>query len=188
MSRHLTDEEMDAVLMGAESHAAHLQECEDCRAKVVEMRAMMACFRDGALLWSPSTKVEGEILRSAQNDNPKKYSWMALPAMGLAAALVVGVMVPHWMHERSAGATRTANDASRDLSYEASQTANIAPTSQKRDVGHPASAPADDVLMQQVQQQLDEDVPSSMAPLTALIQTEEPRTDLRKPMRQEKVN
>jgi len=186
MSRHLTDEEMDGVLMGAESHALHLQECEVCRAKVVEMRAMMECFRDGLLLWESSSKVKSEILRSAQNDNPEKYSWMALPAMGLAAALVVGLMVPHWMHERSAGAARTANDASRDLGHVASQAANIAPTSQKRDVGHPMQS--DDALMQQVQQQLDEDVPSSMTPLTALIQTEEPRADSLKPMRQEKVN
>jgi hypothetical protein len=38
--------------------------------------------------------------------------------------------------------------------------------------------------MQQVQQQLDEDVPSSMAPLTALIQTEDPH----KAARQTKEN
>ena len=92
---------------------------------------------------------------------------MAVPAFGLAAALVIGVMVPHWMHERSASLQATAK---------------------QQVIQQGAPVPADDALMQQVQQQLDEDVPSSMAPLTALIQTDEPRADARKMMRQKKEN
>jgi len=129
---------------------------------------MVGCFRDGALLWEPGeTKANTGVLRSAQDDNPKKYGWMAVPAFGLAAALVVGVMVPHWMHERSSSLQATAK---------------------QQVIQQGAPVPADDALMQQVQQQLDEDVPSSMAPLTALIQTDEPRADARKMMRQKKEN
>jgi len=172
VSKHLTDEELDAVMMGAESRALHLEECAVCREKLAEMRAMVTCFREGTLLWESSPRMHGEILplrqAQGQNDNSKKYSWMAVPAFGLAAALAVGVMVPHWMHERSA----SLQDAANRRAAQALAT----------------SVPANDVLMQQVQQQLDEDVPASMAPLTALIQTDEPRAGARKPMRQEKVN
>jgi len=204
MSRHLSDEELDAVVMGAESHAAHLQECEVCREKLAEMRAMVGCFRESVLLWEPSPRIKGEIPRSAQNDNAKRYGWVFVPVMGLAAMLVVGVMVLHSMHERGAVMHQTASAGtgmapmpqSRDLGHpaEAVVASNIAPTSQKRDVGHPEaqieqhSQPSDDALMEQVQQQLDEDVPSSMTPLTALIQTDEPRVDAKEPMQMERMN
>jgi hypothetical protein len=170
--RHLTDEELDAMLMGAEdAYAPHLQGCEACRARLEEMRATVESFREGVLLWSErEAKTNTGILRLpftsfrvAQDDKPKKYGWRMVPAMGLAAALAIGVMTPHWMQVRSA------------------------PMSQKRDMGHPtpaAQAVNDDVLMQQVQQQLDESVPASMAPLTALIQTEDPH----KAARQAKEN
>jgi len=206
MSRHLTDEELDAVVMGAVSHAEHLQECEACSEKLAEMRAMVACFREAALLWEPSPRVHGEILplrqAQGQDDNTKKYGWMWMPVMGLAAMLVVGVMAPHWMHGRGAVVHQAATvgisiepmSQKRDMGHPAVVVANIMPTSQKRDVGHPVergeqdSQPSDDALMQQVQQQLDEDVPSSMTPLTALIQTDEPRGDAKEPVQMERMN
>jgi anti-sigma factor RsiW len=161
--RHLTDEELDAVVMGlGDAHASHVQECEACRARLEEMRAMVGSFREGVLLWSErEAKTNTEILRSAQDDSKKSYGWRMVPAMGLAAALVVGVMTPHWMQEHRQEAAL------------------------RQTVQTPAAQPvSDDVLMQQVQQQLDESVPSSMTPLTALIQTEDPH----KAARQAKEN
>jgi hypothetical protein len=183
--RHLTDEELDAMVMGdGNAHASHVQECEACRARLEEMRAMVGSFREGVLLWSPSeSKATTGVLRSAQDDGKKRYGWRMMPAMALAAALVVGVMTPHWMQERSANETAAKTMPGT----------GIAPMSQKRDMGHPqtqtvqtpAAQPVnDDALMQQVQQQLDESVPVSMAPLTALIQTEDPH----KAARQAKEN
>jgi hypothetical protein len=188
--RHLTDEELDAMVMGvedADEHTAHMMECVECRAKLVEMRAMVDSFREGVLLWSEKTTAKATTgvlplrlttFAQGQDDGSKKYGWGMVPAMGLAAMLVVGVMTPHWIekHRASEAVAKTAAGAS------------IAPLSQKQDMGHPeqqaAVAPTDDALMQQVQQQLDEDVPSSMAPLTALIQTEDPH----KAARQTKEN
>jgi hypothetical protein len=165
MQRHLTDEELDAVLMGAgDAHAAHMDECEACSARLAEMRATVGSLREGVLLWSASRPVRtgSAVLYAAQNANPKRQGWFAVPAMGLAAALVVGMMVPHWTQERR-----------QEVASRRAQAAQAA-----------AKVVPDDVLMQQVQQQLDESVPTSMAPLTALIQTEDPH----KAARQAKEN
>jgi hypothetical protein len=188
MQEHLTDRELDALLMGAEEtvfesvRKLHLRDCGTCRARLAEMRAMTESFRDGVMLWQMPAEVsrrESGILplRHAQSQNARaKFNgWRMMPAMGLVALMVVGAMTPHWLHERQVQSTVV----------ESAQGVGIAPTSQKRDVGHPVSAaPSDDVLMQQVQQQLEESVPESMAPLTALIQTENPH----KTARQEKEN
>jgi len=214
VQRHLTDEELDAVMMGAESHAVHLEECAVCGGKLAEMRAMVACFREGMLQWEMpvasatiSAKTNPGFLRlraarSAQDDDGKKYGWMLIPAMGLAAMLVVGVMVPRWMHERHEVAQGTAQQVVNQPAASAVVAANIAPTSQKQNsstssgqvVGRPVMqaerqpVQSDAALMQQVQQQLDEDVPASMTPLTALIQSDDPHRDPKEPMPEERMN
>lgn len=175
--RHLTDEELDAMVMGvedADALRAHMLECAQCRAKLVEMRAMVDGFREGVLLWEPrEAKTNSGVSplrasRSGRDDGGKKrYSWRMVPAMGLAAVLAVGVIAPHWMQERRAA-----------------EQARVQRQMLQQQQVQQAAATTDDVLMQQVQQQLDEDVPTSMAPLTALIQTEDPH----KAARQTKEN
>jgi len=143
-----------------------------CRTKLVDMRAMVESFREGAMLWQPraaAAKTFSERLYVAQNGRKSRRIWMTVPAMGLAAAmLVAGVMGPHWMRER------------RSMEMQAAEQARV----NQQMVLQQAQAATDDALMQQVQQQLDEDVPASMTPLTALIQTEEPH----KATRQAKEN
>jgi hypothetical protein len=90
-----------------------------------------------------------------------------VPAMGLAAALVVGMMTPHWVQE-----------------HRAVEQARVQRQMVQQQMAQQQAATTDDALMQQVQQQLDESVPVSMAPLTALIQTEDPH----KAARQTKEN
>jgi len=166
---HLTDAELDAMVMGvddADARTAHMLECAMCRTKLTEMRAMVESFREGALLWQPRVmaKTFSERLYATQNGRKSRHVWMTAPAMGLAAAmLVAGVTGPHWIRERHAAEQARLN---------------------RKMVLQQAQAATDDALMQQVQQQLDEDVPASMTPLTALIQTEEPH----KATRQAKEN
>jgi hypothetical protein len=186
---HLTDDELDGILMGAEASVfesvrnLHLKDCAECRAKLAEMREMLGVFREGVELWElpvAEATMRVALLRSTHNDRHKKYGWM-IPAMGLAAMLAVGVMAPRWMHERRVAGTETASKHAVSAPVVASMDAKILPPPRKQEMAHAATqVPANDVLMQQVQQQLDEDVPSSMAPLTALIQTEDPHEAARR--------
>ena len=115
--KHLSDEQLEALLDGDEAGDAHLRECDECRRRLSNMRAVRDRLRAAFSSVAPPPGLEDRIRRLPRiaegRTTPAKPRlrapmylieiWPALPAA--AAVLVVGVIVLVWVLTQAPTAT-----------------------------------------------------------------------------------
>lgn len=150
---HLSAWEQEEYVIGQRMPevTGHLAECAECQASVAGMQQRIALFREAALGWS------AEHLEKSQLRVPRPHAgqkrWPMLPAWQWAlAVLFLLLLLPLYRSGRHVGGLMTHSNVALKADHEA------APIS-------------DDALLQQVDEETSEAVPSSMEPLTHLVTT-----------------
>ena len=102
---HLSEEELDDVLIGlgsAESHA-HLGACAECRSRVATIRGDIALFNAASMAWSESRRPQARVTESNAKRLPAAFLGWA------AATFAVVVMAFSIWHVREENPANQAN-------------------------------------------------------------------------------
>ena len=122
--RHLSDQELLAVVEGGSDGDAHLEACEGCRARAADLRSTLALLRDvevpepSPVFWSQLSRRVRERVEAGEAGPASWWGqfgwWRPLAGAGALAILVLAVLVTRtdWLPVRS-------DDSSRAVSGEA---------------------------------------------------------------------
>jgi len=98
-NRHLTEDQMDDVLIGdlAAEAGAHLEQCADCQMRVETARAPIASFAAVSMAWSERRSATAPVtLVQVVISGQRRANWVA----ATTAALLVAVSIPLTMREK----------------------------------------------------------------------------------------
>jgi hypothetical protein len=117
---HITDGQFEDILQGEETGLAHLRECQDCRDRLAEKRAIAERLRSafGSVQASPDLagRIRHNLNASAsvaitnqpvQRVSPGRNRWQIWPGLAAAAAVLI-VLVPLSMYFGSPSAAKAA--------------------------------------------------------------------------------
>ena len=138
---HLSTWDQEEYVLGQRTPemVRHLAQCSSCFAEVERMERGVALFRESATVWSAEC-LEAHPVRMAET--APRHTAIPLWVWAVAAILLLIVALP--------------------FAYQRSHTSN-------RQTARAAVPMSDDALLQQVDQEVSVDVPSSMEPLTHLV-------------------
>jgi hypothetical protein len=116
ISTHLTNEELDDVLIGLGSlkSEAHLARCLECRSRVESFRADILLFNSASMAWS-----ESRAGRSASAHHPVFRIRLAFLSWSAVAALLVITGLVLWLHTTVAPSNRSNITESQAVDSEA---------------------------------------------------------------------
>jgi hypothetical protein len=167
MNAHITDEELLSVMDGrAAAHvSSHLVHCEDCWNEAHRLNASIARFASNARF--ESARAEAATLRRPVRVRAVyPYLRWAIP---VAAVLVLTALAMVSYHRPSAvvaGNTHQVPAASQTLQAQA----KAAPA---RKVGRQVvKRQADDILLMQVQDDMDRELPTALQPIALIVPNE----------------
>jgi hypothetical protein len=113
---HLTEEQIDDVLMGdaAAASQTHLAECSECRKQLAELRTPINSFAAMTLAWSERHSATMPSQPMSATDSPwsHKLNW----ALAAAVLLAVGFILPIATRQTPGGNNIAANDAPKPIS------------------------------------------------------------------------
>ena len=115
MTRHLTDEQIFAVVMGESDGAAHLQECADCRAQVSGMQASISAFRESADDWVASMPVMSPVTRPAYRPRPLVLTMAGSAVAALAMVVAYGLHAGHKAEAPEVGVAAVQEESARQI-------------------------------------------------------------------------
>lgn len=140
---HLSTWDQEEYVLGQRTPAMvrHLAQCSSCFAEVERMERGVALFRESATAWSADNLATHPVRMPAATE---RHTPAHLWAWAMAAVLFLLALVPF-------GYQRT-----RTVTHQAAR------------IAEPMS---DDALLQQVDEEVSVEVPSSMEPLTHLVST-----------------
>lgn len=147
-SGHLTEKEISQWLVeGPEPSAGqHVENCGTCQAKLTEAQAPLTAFRSALVEWSEAQPAPAMAPQSSAARNESSWSqrlWLPAASFAIAALLLVGyAKLPTLLHGKSSGQPAVATASTTD---------------------------SDEALLNQVDIEVSEAVPDSMAPLTDLV-------------------
>ncbi|MHC4494238.1 MAG: anti-sigma factor family protein [Planctomycetota bacterium] len=117
---HMTDEQFEDILQGEDIDLAHLTECQDCRDRLAEKKAIAERLRSafGSVQASPALvdRLRQKLRASAtaattdgpvQRVSPRRHRWQIWPGLAAAAAVLI-VLVPLSLYFGSPSAARAA--------------------------------------------------------------------------------
>ncbi len=103
---HITDEQFEDILQGEEIDVTHLRQCQDCRDRLAEKKAIAARLRSafGSIQAGPdladrirsqlhATATPGITDQPVQRVLPSRHRWQLWPGLAAAAAILI-VLVP----------------------------------------------------------------------------------------------
>ncbi len=111
---HLTDEQLESILQGQGDGEAHLQACDQCKARLAERQAIAQRLRSAFAGIQPSDRLVQGIRTQVSVKEPKtnvklqdvRNRWVARIS-AIAAILLVGLFVVFSLSPSSAHATQT---------------------------------------------------------------------------------
>jgi hypothetical protein len=116
--RHLNDDEFAEAMMGAELKAeaqAHVDACAECRAEIAKFEDSVGDFGVASLRWSESLPAYRTSYTPGKVSTPAQR-FFPVAAWALAAAVLLGVMVPVTVHfEHGHSSVETAANAGDDF-------------------------------------------------------------------------
>lgn len=147
---HLSAWDQEEYVLGQRTPemVRHLSQCAACFGEVEKMERGLAIFRESATTWSAEQLEAHPPVRRIHAGTPVAHrSMMPVWGWALAALVLMAIML--------------------QFGYRQSHHTDL----QSAHVGTPIKAISDDALLQQVDEEVSIDVPSSMEPLTHLVTT-----------------
>lgn len=186
-TRHLSDAEKNEMLVtgGAGRCHEHLQACDSCRAELAALQGLIDCFGESVRLHGAAVQEQlQQERRMGRRAAPHAVDspWAAwrgrigtvraakLFIPSLAAALLLAFLGISHSALKPARSGRATVTGAHDPAQAATGGSGV-----NLPVQRAAMPPdSDDLLMKQVAEQLDQNVPASMLPLTAMVSNEDP--------------
>lgn len=99
-SGHLTDDQIDDYLIGDPSGEAaeHLERCLDCMARVQQIDSAISSFKTASLAWSERRSATMPLRPAQPAGWSGRRAWSFAGSSAVAAALVIGLLVPVMRH------------------------------------------------------------------------------------------
>jgi len=103
---HLSDEQIDDYLIGdlGGDAADHLEGCLECMARVQQMDSAISSFKTVSLAWSERRSATMPLRTSEPARWSGRRVWSYAGSSAVAAALVIGLLVPVMRHENRSDA------------------------------------------------------------------------------------
>ena len=173
VTQHLSSAQKNEVLLSGDAgeFGEHLQQCEECRADIAALKALLGCFGEAVVSRGAALQQELQQRRHAPyskssaaiQSGPRARRTPALFKPVFAAAMLLALAVLWFVAGPNRSTFRSATIAGESPRSEST-------TAQTR---HVEPAPmTDELLMKQIAEQLDQHVPTSMLPLTAMVTNE----------------